>query len=269
MGQQHRSRYLLDREEDEARRRLRLLERLEDPATFGYLQRIGVAPGWRCLEVGGGLGSVAAWLCRRVGPSGRVVATDLEPRFLDELELANLEVRRHDIATDELEREAFDLVHARNVLMHVPRRDEALHKLADAVRPGGWILLEEPDAVSDAPDPTAPGPARRLYEKVVGAIYAFLGARGLDLHLGARLLGELRSQGFESLGSEGHVHVFQGGSDAPRSQHMPAFAELRESVVAAGRVTDEEYGRFLALPDDPSFAWREATAMAAWGRRPR
>ena len=102
---------------------------MEDPATIEYLGRIGVGPSWRCLEVGAGCGSIARWLSDRVGTGGHVVATDIHLSFLSVPESPQLEVRRHDITSDELETGAFDLVHARNLLTHVPRRVSALKKL--------------------------------------------------------------------------------------------------------------------------------------------
>src|SRR6516165_794924 len=86
-----------ERAEDD---RLELLEQLFDPGSREWRHR--VQPGWRCLEVGAGRGSMAAWLADRVGPTGRVVATDVDLTYLSRLEAANLEVRRHDILEDPL-----------------------------------------------------------------------------------------------------------------------------------------------------------------------
>ena len=104
-----------------------------------------MSEGWQCLEVGFGTGGVALWLAGRVGSTGRVVAVDLEPRFLAGHGRANLEVRKHDVAADPLEEAAFDLVHARAVLDLVPDRQRALERMLSAVRPGGWLVLEETD----------------------------------------------------------------------------------------------------------------------------
>lgn len=60
--------------------RLRLLEVCRDPGTIGRLDRLGVSCGWRCLEVGAGHGSIARWLAERVGPTGSVLAADIDPR---------------------------------------------------------------------------------------------------------------------------------------------------------------------------------------------
>src|ERR671926_1587140 len=115
-----------------ARERLAALEAQLDPGTIRHLQALGVGERWQCLEVGGGGGSIAEWLCRQVGPAGRVVATDINTRFLEALDFANLEVRVHNIVEDELEPGTFDLVHARGVLVHVSQRDTVLERVVSA-----------------------------------------------------------------------------------------------------------------------------------------
>jgi hypothetical protein len=98
---------------DKERERLGGAEFLFDSSSTHRLADLGVTRGWQCLEVGFGAGGVALWLSDQVGCTGRVVATDLDPRFLDGHGRANLEVRTHDIAADSLEEAAFDVVHAR------------------------------------------------------------------------------------------------------------------------------------------------------------
>jgi 2-polyprenyl-3-methyl-5-hydroxy-6-metoxy-1,4-benzoquinol methylase len=94
--------------------------------------------------VGAGGGSIAEWLAGQVGPDGRVLATDIDTRFLEQLShKKNVEVRRHDIVSDSLPERAFDLVHARLVLLHLPERDRVLGRMAAALKPGGWLLTEE------------------------------------------------------------------------------------------------------------------------------
>src|SRR5207245_1970263 len=84
-------------------RRLHAAQELADPATFRHLETIGIGPGMSCLEVGGGCGSVARFMAERVGPTGSVVVTDLDPSRLEGCDGPNVEVRIHDIATDPLE----------------------------------------------------------------------------------------------------------------------------------------------------------------------
>src|SRR5690348_11497571 len=111
--------FAADADADFERERLRLLGQLMNPMTTGRLHRLGVRRGWRCLEVGAGDGSIAAWLAKQVGASGRVVATDIDPRFLAGLEVGGVEVRRHDVTRDLLETGHYDLVHCRALLMHL------------------------------------------------------------------------------------------------------------------------------------------------------
>ena len=75
--------FAADYEQSQERERLRRLEAMSDRTTIRALDTVGVGPGWHCLEVGAGGGSVARLLGERVGPTGRVVAADLDPRFLD------------------------------------------------------------------------------------------------------------------------------------------------------------------------------------------
>ena len=81
--------------------RLGLLEQLFDPAS--RRRRDLVQPGWCCLEVGAGRGSMAVWLAQQVGPTGEVVATDIDVGYLSRLSLPNLKVLRHDILADPLD----------------------------------------------------------------------------------------------------------------------------------------------------------------------
>lgn len=259
--------YKLDRELDQRRERLAYLEQLEDPFTVAHLERLGVTAGWHCLEIGGGAGSIARWLCSRVGETGRVVVTDMDTRLLQPLAGPRCEVRRHDIGEEELEQGAFDLVHARNVLAHVPGRSAALRRMAAAAKPGGWVLLEEPDATTDGPEPTATAEKRELYSSVTDKIYRYLQQQDVDPFVGAALEQDLRGLGLAAVGAEGRSRVFRGGEHPEGSPHVAAFHQLRQTMVAAGAVADHELEAFFALTRDPAFAWREALTVAVWGRR--
>ena len=74
--------YVFDNAEQQAQQRMAALPALYDPGTIRHLTELGVGEGWRCAEIGFGSGSIAEWLSRRVGPTGHVVATDIETKFL-------------------------------------------------------------------------------------------------------------------------------------------------------------------------------------------
>ncbi len=260
--------YTLGNEWSAARERLAQLEGFLDSATIEYMQRIGVGEGWRCLEVGGGGGSIAKWLSQRVGANGRVLATDLDTRFLDELNLSNLEVRRHNIEEDELPDGAFDLVHTRIVVVHLHQRERAIEKLTRAVKPGGWILLEEPDHVTTLADPQGPAESQALFNKVVATYHKAWRKKGQDVNIGNRILGTLRSQGFASIAAEGRTRIFQGGSSEVEFYRL-TFRQLRSLIVESGEVGEQEFDRFIALFDDKAFAFRFFLVMSTWGCKPR
>src|SRR6476660_9881540 len=142
------SSYLLDNAARQTPDRFDALSALFDRGSIQYLEDRGVGSGWNCLEVGGGGGSMAAWLAARVGPTGHVLVTDLNPCYLGHLKSSNLEVRRHDVLTDTLPDAAFDLIHSRLVLIHIPEREKVLARLVAALKPGGWIIEEEFDSQS-------------------------------------------------------------------------------------------------------------------------
>src|SRR5204862_509383 len=100
---------------------------------------------WRCWEVGAGGPSVPDWLSEQVGPAGHVLATDVDLSWLDGRTGPNVELRRHDVAADPSPAGSFDLVHARLVLVHLVDRDRALRSMIAALRPGGWLLVEDAD----------------------------------------------------------------------------------------------------------------------------
>src|SRR4051812_31137100 len=132
--------------------RIEAAEQLFDKGTRRVVGALGLGAGADCLEVGAGGGSIARWLCDVVGEDGHVVASDIDVRFLEAIDKPHcLEVRHHDVTRDPLEEGRFDLIHARLVLEHLTERDAVLVKLVRALRPGGWIVVEDVDYVSAVP----------------------------------------------------------------------------------------------------------------------
>ena len=146
------SHYIFDNAAPQASQRFASLEMLYDPWTIRHLETTGIGPGWQCWEIGAGGGSIARWLADRCGPSGHVLVTDIDPRFLVEaaaLIHPQIEIQRQDIGNDPLPVQSFDLIHARLVLIHVPTREQALARMVRALSPGGWLIVEDFDFDSD------------------------------------------------------------------------------------------------------------------------
>jgi SAM-dependent methyltransferase len=250
------------------RRRLELLEARYDALTFRRLDALGPAAGWSCLEVGAGAGSVARFLAERVGRAGRVIATDLDLRFLrpgDRLP-SNVEVRQHDILTDPLEEGAFDLVHCRALLCHLDEPVLALTRMASALRPGGWLLVEDADYITlEAASPDHPlTPAWNRAAERITQTMAYDGV--VDPRLGRRLPGLLAALGLGRQGHEGTVRIHQGASPSAEflRHSLHAWQEQLESAVVISNV---DLNGMLSALRDPSFSFVDSISYAAWGRR--
>lgn len=259
-------RYVFDHSWEGERGRLAALEELFDPGTIRHLAALGVGPGWRCLEVGAGAGSVARWLCRRVGEGGRVVATDVKTGFLDDLagEFTCAEVLCHDVVADDLEEDAFDLIHARLLLEHLPDRDLALKRLVRALAPGGVVMLEDFDWGSLA---ARPGPGAKVFEKVCSALRELMEANGYTPWFGRHLPAVLAEAGLERVGAEGRSMVGVPGTAA--SVWWPLnFESVRDGLLARGAVTEAELDEMVVLCETRGFTWQYPLLVAAWGWRP-
>jgi SAM-dependent methyltransferase len=247
----------------EQRQRLAALEAWLDPQTIERLTTLGVGGGWRCLEVGAGCGSIAAWLCQRVGPTGHVLATDLDTRFLDTVDAPNLTVLRHDVATDALLEGDFDLVHARALLEHLTARETALSKMVAALKQGGWLLAEAGDYSAWTPVTGDPQVAA-FFTRASAALLHFL---PMDEFYGRHLARGLKAHGLVDVSTEGRVYMVDGASSLTPVWRA-AWTALADKIIAAGVLTADELADFIALHDNPSFAWTSPIIMAAWGRRP-
>ncbi len=245
--------YLLDNAWEFARARLEGLDAASDAESITNLRAIGVAPGWKCLEPGPGSGSVAAWLAETVGPSGQVLAIDLDPRFVPR-DVPGLEVVRGDIRTHALPDGHFDLVHTRAFLVHLSEREELVARLARALKPGGHALFEEPDWSVDAPAPDAPPAMAALYRRVMSRLMDLYRGRGVDHRFGLALPGVARRAGLEVKQTRAYTQVVQGGSQAARFEWL-TYLQFREGVVAANAVGAEDYQAFLELFRDPHFSY--------------
>ena len=258
------STYILDQSWRRERDRLERLSAMHDPITIRHLEGLGVGEGWRCAEVGAGAGSIARWLAARVGPTGEVVATDVDTRFLDGPNDPALRVQQHDIVAEPLEERSYDLVHTRFLLMHLRERERALRHILDALRPGGWLLLEE----GDFPSYQRSYPPSEVLRSTGAAVVRLLVASGADPEYGPKLYPALAAAGLINLGIEAQQIIVPCGTEL-----IPAFtlllAQLKDKLVAGGLVTD---GAVTAAIDEleapSSTAVYGPILVSVWGQRP-
>jgi SAM-dependent methyltransferase len=251
------ARYGFEREKPE---RLAGIEATWDPGTRALLESLGLRRGLRCLEVGAGGGSVAAWMAERVGPDGYVLATDLDVTHVEPLASDVLEVRRHDLMADPLPEASFDLAHARSVVSWLGSGD-AVDRLVRSLRPGGRLLLEDFDwalggALADTP----------ATAKAYDAILTVIESVGYDRHFGRTLLTRLEQAGLEDTDSEGRCYVLRGGSLGTAFDRF-SLAGQRERLIGGG-VSEADYEATQRYLADPANLVLTPVLYAAWGRKP-
>ncbi|MEU3659067.1 methyltransferase domain-containing protein [Streptomyces sp. NPDC032940] len=257
--------YLLDNRQSEAGERFDAFAALFDPTTFRHLEALGVGPGWRCWEAGAGGTSVVSWLARKVGPTGKVVATDIDTSRVAPAGRPPVEVRVHDVAADEPPGEDFDLVHARLVLVHVPDRERALRSMVRALRPGGRLLVEDADpALQPLLCPDEHGPEQQLANRLRQGFRELLSRRGADLSYGRRLPRLLRESGLRRVEADAYFPVTSPACSALESATV---RQIRDQLVAAGVATDEDIDRHLANVASGSMDLATAPMISAWGRK--
>ena len=235
--------------------RLGLLEELFDPAS--RKRRDLVQPGWRCLEVGAGRGSMAVWLAEQVGESGHVVATDIDVTYLEHLALPNLEVRRHNILDEPLNSlgpGSFDLVSSRLMLFWLARKQEtAIRRMAECLRPGGWLVDEDGDWGTVAPV----DPWHSLYANYHAAWQdgKWWASRGYDPTFGRKLPALFDRCRLQNIRHEASAEVVRGGTPWAR-WWKETLEGIRASEQADGSLTaarTREYQTLMAPFTDPSF----------------
>ncbi|MFI5954029.1 class I SAM-dependent methyltransferase [Cryptosporangium sp. NPDC051539] len=263
--------YIYDQQWEQERARLAGLAAIFDATTIRHLTAAGVAEGRHCWEVGAGTGSIASWLASAVGPGGRVLATDLDTTFLQGLDTAPVEVRRHDVTVDPIEERAFDLVHVRAVVMHVTDRAQVVKRLARALRPGGVLVIE--DAVFGGPSthlwervtspPAASGPLNRVMDAVAGGFRAI----GADPEYGYDLPADVWAAGLTDVEAEVTHRLLHGGSPESAFYEL-SLRQLGGRLIEAGLLTQDDAEAVTAVATDPGAHWLSVGLVSVTGRTP-
>jgi SAM-dependent methyltransferase len=240
--------------------RIRLLERLYDPTTAARLDAIPVEPGWRCLEIGAGGGSVGRLLADRVGPTGKVVAVDMNTRFLQDIGDPTIEVRESDVRTDELD-DGYDFVHTRFVLMHVPDAVATAAKLIRSLRPGGVYLFEEGDFTGTGPIGRSTRHAAGARTTIDAVIRFAIEGQIFDPYCGRTLAACV-----ERAEASSAVEIFRGGTPGAE-WHLASLETLRRPMVEAGALTDGVFDELGLVLNDTHATFAGVARVGVCGRR--
>jgi SAM-dependent methyltransferase len=264
--------YPLGRTELEERR---LIKQAADhePRTRVLLDRIGVHPGWRVVDIGCGPLGILPVLSELVGPTGRVVGLEREGQFADAARaqiaqrgLHNVAIVEGDALATRLERGSFDLVHERLVAINVSARGTLLAEMLSLLRPGGIAVLQDVDNVSWLCEPAHPS-----WDVLLNAFHAIFRAHGGDPFVGRRLPQLLREAGAEGVQVAAHLDFAMPG-DSRRAHLVSLVDSVREKIIAAKLLRDEELRRhcevLVSHLEDPATTVVDKILVQAWGRKP-
>jgi SAM-dependent methyltransferase len=253
------------------KQRLLLQSEVLEPIGDRVLARLGPLDGTRALDVACGAMGLLRALSRRVGASGRVVGTDVNEAMVARARevcaeggLDNVEVVRDDLFASRLPERSFDLVHARLVLAPLGRDAEVAAALERLVKPGGVVVLEEPDGFHSFRVWPDSGTHARLFALIERA---FEDMGGIDA--GPRLLPLARARGWSDVHFDAHLAALPPGHPYLAIPAMMATA-LRSALLK--HTTEADLDRAIAdvqaACENPELYGIAFTMMQVWGRPP-
>ncbi|MFI1418123.1 class I SAM-dependent methyltransferase [Streptomyces sp. NPDC020731] len=232
-----------------------------DDITMARLRALGAGPGWRCLDVGAGTGTVSRRLLDEAGVTS-VLAVDRDVRFLAGRPVPGLDVLEADITAPDFAPGRFGLVHARFVLMHLPERERLITALAGLVAPGGVLVL------SDAVDLTSDRTPGTPYTVVMRAMWQGLRAAiGTDVSRVPSYPRLLRGAGLVRVAAEMQVPPLLPGSPISRFW-ADTWERSRAAMLATGLVDDDAVDAAVRYLDSDECAALSAGMLTAWGQKP-
>ena len=237
------------------------------------LDQCGIQPGWRTVDFGCGPIGILDLLSQRVGLRGSVVGLEREPLFVEMARaeiarrgLSNVRVVEADALNTGLEKNAYDLVHARLVLINVSARDAFLAEMLSLLRPGGTLALADLDCVSWLCYPPHPS-----WDVLLNAFLAVFHAGGGDEFIGRRLPALLRGAGVQNIQLKVTVATPKPGNYY-RTHLTSMIDSVRDKVIAGGSLDeselDEHQESLLRHLNDPTTVVIGQLFVQSWGQKP-
>ena len=227
--------------------RLAALNALTNAAFLDFLR---IAPGARVLEVGSGLGILAARIATSVA-GARVVGVESSPQQLAAAVcVEGLAYVQGDAHRLDLEDASFDLAYGRYVLEHVADPVRVLAEMRRVVRPGGRVAAQENDISLSRVDPPCPH-----FEEVWAAFARLQQRLGGDPFIGRCLFRIFRAAGFKEIELSVQPDIHWHGSPG-----FSAWVENLAGNVRSGR--DGLIAAGLAAPQQVEAALEELTVLA-------
>ncbi|WP_432000952.1 class I SAM-dependent methyltransferase [Streptomyces sioyaensis] len=231
-----------------------------DEVSAARLTALGAGPGWHCLDVGAGTGTLARWLLESAGVES-VLAVDRDTRFLAAGDTPGLSALSADITAPDFDPGRFQLVHARFVLMHLRCWRRMIATLAALVAPDGVLVL------SDAADLTSAGAPATPYTTVMRAMWQALRETiGTDISWVPDYPYLLKEEGLCRVGAELHAPPLVPGGPLSRFW-ADTWDRARGAMLATGRVDEAQIERARHELASPEGAALSPGMLTAWGWR--
>lgn len=254
-----------------AANRLRILNNVYGPGARELLLRAGIQPGMRVADLGCGVGMVTQLLAELVGPAGEVVGVDFSAAQVAQAraqlprELTNVQFIQASATNTRLERESFDLVYCRFLLIHLADPDAALREMRELLQPDGILVCEDGDLTTAGSEPPS-------QLEAFSNLFGGLGPKwGVDYTLGRRLFHMILGANFSQVQITLNQPVFAGGENK-RLLEL-SVAEAGPSFIAAGLITDEQLTETLAamrrLNEDQTVLALMPRMSQVWARKER
>jgi ubiquinone/menaquinone biosynthesis C-methylase UbiE len=243
------------------------------PDSAALLDRVGLRPGDRAIDVGCGPRGVIELLCERVSPGGLVVGMDGDPAhvalasdLVTSRGLTGVEIIRADARDGGLQSDSFDLVHHRTLLVTVPEPEPVLREMVRLARPSGWVAGLEPDTEHAICYP--PHPAFDRMSEIFDAVFS---RNGADPHIGRRLAELYRQAGLQDVIVEARAGVYPAGHSR-RTIRADLVRAMRPQVLDMGLALERELDELDSAArrhlENPEVVAMPGLTFLAWGRKP-
>jgi ubiquinone/menaquinone biosynthesis C-methylase UbiE len=244
-----------------------------EPDAAIMLDQIGVAPGWRCLDLGCGPGGITELMSVYAGASGQVVGLDADDVFLEharqrarERGLANIRYAKGDAYATQLPAASFDLVHTRFLASTAGHAEELLAEMIRLTRPGGIVAFQEPDMANLNCYP--PHPAWDRLRQVLAQVFPSVGG---PVRLAQEIYRMLLAAGLQDVQYRPFLVGFRASH--PMVDYVPSTVEsIRTRIFEKGLIDASELDAALAACRahlaDPATVSTYHMMVQAWGRVP-
>lgn len=214
--------------------------------TAALWERAGFAPGQTLIDVGSGPGYTTLDLAELVGRSGKVIAVDVSDRFMAALRarllqrgIEHVESHLGDLHELELPAAVADGAYMRWVLCYCQDPGRVIANVADALRPGGVVAIQDYyfyETVELVPRSDA-------FRTVIHAVGDSFRRSGGDLDVGKRIPGLLVDHGFELVDMRPNVRIARP-SDALWKWPETFFANYLDVLIGMELVDEDEAEAF-------------------------